>query len=110
MLRFFLILTLSVLLFACTREDEQPSYQAKFTYNLEGWESLGKQTLVILDAVNASKTNQEITFKIDVINTSGTVFSKDTTVKFDKSESVKSFQLMIETEGEVREVKVSALQ
>ena len=103
----YILFALSVV-FACTREFEYPQTQAKYTYSIEGWESLGTQTLVLLEADNASSLDQSIHFKVDVINTEGKVFSKDTMVDFKKSERHKDFQLMVDTEGEIKDVKVSA--
>lgn len=109
MTRLLLISFFGLLILSCTREDEQPSYQAKYTYNVEGWESLGSQTLVLVEANNSSKLEQEITFKVDVINAEGKVYSKDTTIEFDKSDRQKNFQLIVDTEGEIKEVKVTSL-
>ena len=110
MTRLLLIALFGTLIFSCTREDEQPTYHAKYTYSVEAWESLGSQTLVILEANNSSALDQQITFKVEVINSKGKVFSKDTTIKFNKTDRQKNFQLLIDTEGEIEEVKVTSNQ
>ena len=107
----FLIISLAILaILACSRIEDNPVTQAEYTYNVEGWESLGSQTLVLLEASNPSSLNQEIKLKVDVINTEGKVFSKDTSVDFSKEESHKDFQLMVDTEGEIQDVKVYSNQ
>ena len=108
MTRLILISILGLFIMSCTSKEEQPIYQAEYTYSLEGWESLGTQTLVLIEANNASSLDQKITFEVDVINADGKVFRKDTTIEFDKTEREKKFQLMIETEGEIKDVKVTS--
>lgn len=95
---------------SCTEENINKSSQAKFTYSIEGWESLGSQTLVMMDAKNPSHLNQEIVFVIEVINEDGQIFSKDTTIKFTQSENDKRFELLIETQGIIKDVKISSVE
>lgn len=64
----------------------------------------------MLDAENPSSMNQEITFKVEVVNTNGRVFTKDTTIQFEKDERQKNFQLIVDTEGEIKGVNVSTIE
>ena len=105
----FILLTCSLAI-ACNRDTESPNSQAKYTYSIEGWETLGSQTLVMLEANNSSSINQKIRFKVDVINTEGKVFTKDTTIDFTKAERQKEFQLLVDTEGEVKDVQVTTFE
>jgi hypothetical protein len=109
MTRLIYILFLSTLIISCSKNETPNNTMAEYTYGVKSWETLGSQTLVILDAENPSHITQDITFKVEVINTKGKRFIKDTTIHFNREESAKDFQLLIDTEGEVEKVKVSAL-
>lgn len=110
MMRSLLILTISLFLLACDKSGSDAGSQAQYTYGVKSWETLGTQTLVLLDAGNPSHMDQDITFKVEVINTEGKKFSKDTTIHFSNNERAKDFQLLIDTEGEVDKVKVIAAE
>ena len=105
----FSILLLSLILISCDKNDPTNNSQAQYTYGVKSWETLGSQTLVLLDAGNPSHMDQDITFKIEVINTEGKKFVKDTTIHLSHEEMTKDFQLLIDTEGEVEKVRVSAM-
>ncbi|MBD3636761.1 MAG: hypothetical protein HUJ25_05410 [Crocinitomicaceae bacterium] len=109
MTRALLIFITGITFLACARNLKETDSQAKYTFSVKGWESLGTQTLVILDATNPSAMDQQITFTVNVINTDGQKFSKDTTIKFARDESQKNFQLIVDTEGEIEDVIVSAI-
>ena len=94
----------------CAEKFEQPNPTVDYTYSIQTWESLGSQTLVVLDAENSSSLTQEITFKVEVVNTNGRVFTKDTTIQFEKDERQKNFQLIVDTEGEIKGVNVSTVE
>ncbi|UKN02650.1 hypothetical protein K6119_03875 [Paracrocinitomix mangrovi] len=109
MTRLLYILFIAVTFISCSEKQNEDISQAQYTYQLKGWESLGKQTLVIMDAQNTSSMDQEITFQVEVINTDGKVFTKDTTIQFEQTEKSKDFQLVVDTEGEISEVKITSL-
>src|SRR5690606_15033776 len=97
MTRLLYAIFIFITLISCTQKDEAPNSQAKFTYSIEKWETLGSQTLVILDAGNPSALDQKLNLIVEVTNTRGEVFSKDTTITFTKSEQHKNFQLIVDT-------------
>lgn len=109
MLRSLLILITGLTIVSCASEMEEPSTQAEYTYTVKGWESLGSQTLVLLQAGNPSSLEQEIRLQVEVINTEGKVFSKDTAISLRKTENQKDFQLMVDTEGQIEDVKVYSI-
>ena len=100
---------LCLILFSCQEPNSVNQSQAKYTYSLNGWESLGTQTLVLVDASNPSQIDQNINFTISVINKEGKRFTKDTTVHFSKSDKKIDFELLVETEGEIDTVEVKAI-
>ncbi len=104
------ILSVFLIFVSCHSEDfsEDEKSQAKYTYSLNGWENLGSQTLVLIDASNPSKLEQDIKFKIEVINKAGERFTKDTTIHFKKKDKKIDFQLLVETSGEIEKVVVKA--
>ena len=108
MKKSLLILTFCILIFGCQDTEASNQSQAKYTYSINGWENLGSQTLVLIDASNPSKLDQNINFTISVINKEGKRFNKDTTVHFNKSDKQIDFQLLVETEGEIDKVEITA--
>lgn len=105
-----LILSGILILGSCnaSNSSEDKKSQAKYTYSLNGWENLGSQTLVLIDASNPSKLEQDIKFKIEVFNKAGERFTKDTTIHFKKKDKKIDFQLLVETSGEIEKVEVIA--
>ena len=109
MIKTAYILLLVLILFSCSkRSSENIGSVAKYTYGVQSWETLGSQTLVLLDAGNPSSMDQDIKLTVEVFNSEGKKFTKDTTIHFNKEDRTKDFQLLIDTEGEVAKVKVSA--
>ncbi|MEZ4923356.1 MAG: hypothetical protein R2780_09320 [Crocinitomicaceae bacterium] len=108
MLRSILIIVIAFGFFTCNKSQKDVNSQAKYTYGVQKWETLGSQTLVVMDAGNPSQLEQDIQFTVEVFNTDGKKFSKDTTIHFNKEERSKDFQLLIDTEGEVEKVKIEA--
>jgi hypothetical protein len=109
MMRSFFIFTFLFLAVGCNKNDQKDRSSAQYTYGVEGWETLGSQTLIMLDAGNPSALDQDIKLTIEVVNTRGKKFIKDTTIHFNSNEKEKDFQLLMDTEGEVEKVKVSAI-
>lgn len=103
-----LIFSFCFILFSCQESTVTNQSQAKYSYSLNGWENLGSQTLVLIDASNPSKLDQELNFTISVINKDGKRFTKDTTVHFTKTDKKIDFQLLVETEGEIETVEITA--
>lgn len=108
MKRLYPLLIGLIVLTACLKTANDNDSQAKYTYGVKSWETLGSQTLVMLDADNPSHMDQDIAFTIEVFNTNGKKFSKDTIIHFNREEQHKDFQLLIDTEGDVEKVKVKA--
>ena len=97
-----------MLLFSCSPSEETSNSQAKYTYGIDNWENLGKQTFVSIHVNNPPKMMQDISIKVEATNKSQESFTKDTMVHFDKDESSKNFQLIVDTEGEIEDVKLIA--
>lgn len=108
MKKFIPILLLFISFTSCEEAELNDNSQAKYTFSVNSWESLGSQTLVLIDASNPSKMDQDINFTISVINKDGKRFVKDTTVHFSKSEKKLDFELLVDTEGEIETVEVIA--
>ena len=102
------IITITTL-FSCSLSvdgEQGGDSHSEYTFEVDGWENLGKQTLVKMNSTNPAAMNQDILFTVDVINTSGEHFIKDTSVHFDEKDQKKSFQLVLYTEGEIEKVKL----
>ncbi len=98
------------MLASCTPAEDTSNSQAKYTYGIDSWENLGKQTFVSIHVSNPPKMMQDISIKVEATNKSQESFTKDTMVHFDKDESDKTFQLIVDTEGEIEDVKLIAAE
>ena len=96
------------LMISCEEKEVNTGSQAKYTLGIDHWENLGGQTLVSIHVNNPPKMMQDISIKVEAINKEKKSFTKDTMVHFDKNEAEKSFQLIVDTEGEIEDVKLAA--